>query len=81
MVAVAHVRGARWTVITDGAKAVHATDGSSKLSLNIKPPHVKAKNPIGSGDAMLAGIAVGLTQGKTMLEAVRLGVACARRTR
>jgi tagatose 6-phosphate kinase len=76
LMAVTHVRGAQWAVITDGAKAVHVTDGTSKRPLIVQPPRVKAKNPIGSGDAMLAGIAVGLTQGKTVLEAVQLGVAC-----
>jgi tagatose 6-phosphate kinase len=63
-------------VITDGAKAVHVTDGLSRRPLLIKPPRVKAKNPIGSGDAMLAGIAVDLLRGKPMVAAVWLGVAC-----
>jgi tagatose 6-phosphate kinase len=76
LAAVTYVRGARWTVITDGAKAIHVTDRLSKRPLIIKPPRVNAKNPIGSGDAMLAGIAVDLLKGKSMVEAVRLGVAC-----
>lgn len=76
LAAVTRVQGAQWAVITDGAKAVRMTDGSSKRALIIKPPRVKAENSIGSGDAMLAGIAVGLVQGKTMPAAVRLGVAC-----
>jgi tagatose 6-phosphate kinase len=37
---------------------------------------VEAKNAIGSGDAMMAGIAVGLVRGRSMLEAVRFGAAC-----
>jgi fructose-1-phosphate kinase PfkB-like protein len=76
LAAVAHVRGAQWAVITDGAKTVHVTDGSSERPLIIKPPRVRARNPIGSGDAMLAGIAVELLKGRPMVEAVRLGVAC-----
>jgi tagatose 6-phosphate kinase len=76
LAALNHVRGAQWAVITDGAKVVRVSDGSGTRPLVITPPRVKAKNPIGSGDAMLAGIAVGLSRGKTMLEAVRLGVAC-----
>jgi tagatose 6-phosphate kinase len=76
LAAVTHVHGAQWAVITDGAKAIQVSDPSSKRPLIIRPPCVKAKNPIGSGDAMLAGIAVGLTKGNAMLEAVRLGVAC-----
>jgi tagatose 6-phosphate kinase len=76
LAAVTHLRGARWAVITDGAKAVRVTDGSSGRPSIVKPPRVKAKNPIGSGDAMLAGVAVGLLEGRPMVEAVRLGVAC-----
>jgi fructose-1-phosphate kinase PfkB-like protein len=37
---------------------------------------VKAVNPIGSGDAMLAGMAAALLQGVSMSEAIRWGVAC-----
>ncbi len=33
-------------------------------------------NPIGSGDAMLAGIAAGIVDGLEMLPAIRRGVAC-----
>ena len=76
LAAVPHVRGAQWTVITDGAKAIHVTDRSRKRPLTIAPPRVEAKNPIGSGDAMMAGIAVGLSRGMSMLNALQLGVAC-----
>jgi tagatose 6-phosphate kinase len=76
LAAVTHVSGVQWAVITDGAKAIHVIDGSSKRSLIIRPPRVKAKNPIGSGDAMLGGIAVGLLKGKPVIDAVHLGMAC-----
>jgi tagatose 6-phosphate kinase len=42
----------------------------------VTPPVVAAVNPIGSGDAMMAGIATALDRGQAMVEAVRFGVAC-----
>jgi tagatose 6-phosphate kinase len=63
-----------WFVISDGAKNVSVRHGPEAFQL--EPPRVKAVNTIGSGDAMLAGIACGLLRGRPMLEAVRLGIAC-----
>jgi tagatose 6-phosphate kinase len=68
--------GPQWAVITDGARSVCTSERPGERTLFTKPPHVNVVNPIGSGDAMTAGIAVGLLRGETMLEAVRLGVAC-----
>jgi tagatose 6-phosphate kinase len=68
--------GPRHAVITDGAKSVYASEKPGRAVTMWKPPRVKAKNPIGSGDAMMAGIAVGLERGKSMAEAVRLGIGC-----
>jgi tagatose 6-phosphate kinase len=68
--------GPQWAVITDGTRSVCVSERPGDRALLLKPPRVKAINPIGSGDAMTAGIAVGVLQGLTMLEAVRLGVAC-----
>ena len=39
------------------------------------PAHVHSVSGVGAGDAMVAGVAVGLTRGWTLTEAVRLGVA------
>jgi tagatose 6-phosphate kinase len=41
-----------------------------------RPPRIRVINPIGSGDAMTAGIAHALARGASPVEAVRLGVAC-----
>lgn len=41
-----------------------------------QPPAVGVVNPIGSGDALTAGIAWGVTNGLPMVDAVRFGVAC-----
>jgi fructose-1-phosphate kinase PfkB-like protein len=68
--------GPQYAVITDGAKSVYASEKRGCDVTMWKPPHVKAKNPIGSGDAMMAGIAVGLVQGESMTVAVQLGIAC-----
>ena len=68
--------GPRWVVISDGAKTVHVSESPGERVASFKPPRVAAKNPIGSGDAMMAGIAVGLTRGLSMLNAVRFGLAC-----
>jgi tagatose 6-phosphate kinase len=66
--------GAEWVVISDGARRVEARHG--RESFAVMPPRVKAVNTIGSGDAMLAGMAVALASGDAMPEAIRLGVAC-----
>jgi tagatose 6-phosphate kinase len=68
--------GPEYAVITDGAKSVYAFAKPGRTVTILKPPYVKAKNPIGSGDAMMAGITVGLSRGESMTEAVHLGIAC-----
>jgi tagatose 6-phosphate kinase len=68
--------GPQYAVITDGSKNVYAIEKPGRVVTMLNPPPVKAKNPIGSGDAMMAGIAVGLWRGESMTEAIRLGIAC-----
>ena len=68
--------GPQWAVISDRAKSVYVGERPGKRLLTLKPPHVQANNPIGSGDAMMAGIATGLLRDRSMLNAVRLGMAC-----
>jgi fructose-1-phosphate kinase PfkB-like protein len=43
----------------------------------VTPPVVPVVNPIGSGDCLAAGMAVGLVRGQPPLEALRHGVAAA----
>jgi tagatose 6-phosphate kinase len=69
-------RGPHWAVISDGAKGIYVSETPGVRALTLTPPSVKTKNPIGSGDAMLAGIAVALVRGQPTLEAVRFGAAC-----
>ena len=42
----------------------------------IDPPQVKVINSIGSGDGVAAGISVGMVRGLSLIESVRLGIAC-----
>jgi len=72
---VLRARGASGVVVTlgvAGAVVVNAT-----ASTRLVPPDVRGSYPVGSGDAFLAGLAVGLTEGGTLVEAARLGMAAA----
>lgn len=42
---------------------------------HIRSPTVKIRSKVGAGDSMVAGMVLALSQGKTVLEAARLGVA------
>lgn len=69
-------RGAQWVLVTHGGEALWLT--SARETLRFTPPRVdRVVNPIGSGDALAAGVAVALEEGRPMPEAVRFGVACA----
>lgn len=68
--------GARWALVSTGASGSLLGDGSGEL-WNIEPPRVEAVNPIGSGDAMAAGILLALGRGSDMLGAAAYGTACA----
>jgi fructose-1-phosphate kinase PfkB-like protein len=63
-----------WLIVSDGARGVTARHAGGEF--RIHPPRVKAMNTIGSGDAMLAGIAAAVAGGKSMPDAIRLGVTC-----
>lgn len=55
----------------DGAVLVNKT-----TSIQFIPPRLKIKSTVGAGDSMVAGIVYELNNGKTILEAVKFGVAC-----
>ena len=44
-------------------------------AVRLRAPTVRVRSAIGAGDSMVAGIAVGLSRGADLLEAVRFGVA------
>ena len=55
----------------DGAMLV-----TKDLMVAIKPPEVPRKSTVGAGDSMVAGIVLGLSKNKNLLESVQYGVAC-----
>jgi tagatose 6-phosphate kinase len=65
--------GIRYVVITMGAQG--AVAAGDEGAWHIRAPEVRALCPIGSGDAMMAGLIVALGRGHSWPEAVRYGVA------
>ena len=68
--------GAEWALVSTGATGAMLGDASGGR-WKLQPPKVKAVNPIGSGDALAAGLAVALARGETVPEAAAFGTACA----
>lgn len=67
-------RGAREVVITLGKQGAIGLDAHGQR-FGWAAPRVAGTYPTGSGDALFAGIAVGLKRGLALPDAVRLGVA------
>jgi 1-phosphofructokinase family hexose kinase len=70
-------RGAQWVVITQGSRPVWVTSADAAYRFHPLPVETVV-NPIGCGDVMTAAIAWSIRSGRNMLDAVRLGLACAR---
>ncbi len=66
--------GARWGFVTLGAEGIALSDGAR--CWRAVSPRIRAVNPIGSGDAVAAGLAAGIVRGTPLPEAARLAVAC-----
>lgn len=66
-------RGAQRVVATAGKEPTLAFDGQQFW--RVAPPHIKALNPIGSGDAFTAGLVSRLVRGDDLGEACRWGAA------
>ena len=67
-----HDLGIRLVVISMGAKGAFASlDGRA---LRCIPPKIEEINPVGSGDALVAGFAIGLMEEMDLEEMCRLGV-------
>lgn len=65
--------GVSFVVVSLGKKgALGYTDGRAFI---VEPPRVKAVNPVGSGDSMIAGLAYGIDNGLTPEEALTCGAA------
>ena len=65
--------GARNALVSDGARAaaVYGERGSFRLT----PPVVDNRNAVGSGDAAMAGLALGLNRGLSAIKSSRLALA------
>jgi 1-phosphofructokinase family hexose kinase len=67
-------RGPAAVIVTLGRAGAVAVDTSGAwLSC---PPEIAAISAVGSGDALLAGVAAGMAEQRGLAEALRLGVAC-----
>ena len=69
-------RGAQWVVTTQGGRPVWLTSASKTYRLHSLPID-KVVNPLGSGDSMAAAIAWAIRDGRSIVDAVRLGIAAA----
>lgn len=72
-VAALHARGAHRVVLSLGADGAIASNGNARW--RARPPAIREINPVGSGDALVAGLAVGMLQGWPLDRALQLGVA------
>lgn len=66
--------GVEWVLVTRGASGALLLHKNGKWVFGV--PEVRVLNPIGSGDAVTAGIAFALSQARPMPAAVRFGLAC-----
>ena len=67
-------RGAQSVLITRGGRSAFFVNKSQ--SFKIFPPRIEAVNPVGSGDAVTAGLAVNLSRGRGISKAIAAGIAC-----
>jgi 1-phosphofructokinase family hexose kinase len=66
--------GVEWVLVTRGAAGAVLFSPTERR--DFAAPKVHALNPIGSGDAVTAGIAYALSQNRGVPEAVQFGLAC-----
>ena len=69
-------RGARAAVVTAAAAGAAVADGGA-APVWLVAARATARNPVGAGDVLVAGLAAGLERGEPLLEAVRRGMAAA----
>lgn len=68
-----HERGVELVVISLGADGAIVSRQGERL--RVRPPTIQEINPVGSGDALVAGFAIGLHEGWSLEDMARLGVA------
>jgi tagatose 6-phosphate kinase len=67
--------GAEWVVVTDGPNPVTIVGPEERCLIPV-PTAKTVVNPIGCGDSLTAGIAAAMNEGRSILEAVKWGIAC-----
>jgi 1-phosphofructokinase family hexose kinase len=70
----AHNMGASIICLSLGCEGAILSNGD--YMLHAFPPKIKERNPVASGDALLAGIVAGFSDGLTGYKTLRFGVAC-----
>ncbi len=68
-----HGRGVELVVLSLGGAGALVSQGGVRIEA--RPPAIQAINPVGSGDALVAGMAIGIAQGWSLEESARWGVA------
>ena len=68
-----HDQGIELVVLSLGAEGALVLSGREQF--HVQPPEIKEINPVGSGDSLVAGFALGLTTGMDLETTATLGVA------
>lgn len=68
-----HDRGVELVALSLGARGLFASRGGERL--HVLPPEIDEVNPVGSGDALVAGFAIGLMEGMSLEDMAVLGCA------
>ena len=70
------IRNGNCEIVVVSMGALGAMLISKEGSYKVDAPIVKSKTTVGAGDSMVAGIVLYISRGKSLLEALRYGVAC-----
>jgi tagatose 6-phosphate kinase len=68
-----HARGVEMVVLSLGKDGALVSRNGERL--RVAPPAIREVNPVGSGDALVAGFAIGLLENMPLRDMARLGVA------
>ncbi len=68
-----HQRGVSLVVLSMGKEGFLVSDGAKRY--HVLPPAIEEINPVGSGDCLVAGFAIGLMEGLSLEETATLGCA------
>ena len=68
-----HAQGVELVVLSLGAEGALVSRNGERLAVH--PPKIEEINPVGSGDSLVAGFAMGLERGLSLEETSRLGAA------